>query len=69
MYAIKIDNRYISWCDESWYGTSPIPLYLFDVHEAHRIMSYYLPKHRVYKSELYKEDKFIEDFNLFRNYL
>lgn len=69
MYAIKIGNRYLNWCNSSWYGTTEIPLYIFDKYDAHRIMTYYLPKHRIYKSELYKDNKLVEDFNYFRNYL
>lgn len=36
MYAIKINktHRYISYCDECWYETSEVPIYVYTKDQA-----------------------------------
>ena len=51
MIAIKIGNRYVSWCDEYWYETTPYPTFIYSKDSALSVIKQ-MTKHYQYSFAL-----------------
>ncbi len=55
MFCIKINNRYLEWYSDNWYGTTDEPLYIFSEDDLEEIMDR-LIEHYVYRFTAISKD-------------
>lgn len=64
LYIVRVNyksgkHRYIEWCDECWYGTTPIkPMPKFTLEQAHTVCEQ-MKNHYSYNLDIINEDEVI----------